>query len=92
MGKKVIKLTDDLRIFGDLQAIKNTLLKDLSENETLIVAKDEESELDVAFIQLMLSLKSKAQKEGKNIKTEINLSSYSKKLLNLSGLNYVFSN
>lgn len=92
MAKKVIKITEDLRIFGDLKTIKNNLLKDLNDNDTIIVAKDEESEVDVAFIQLILALKEKASKEGKEMNTNINLSTSSKKLLNLSGLNHVFIN
>lgn len=85
-GADLLLLEGSLSI-KNIQAIKKSLLRELSDSPALQVKVENAEHLDFSFLQLLLSLKVKFSEEKRSICFDIDLDQESRRILAASGLN-----
>lgn len=85
------KGADSLVFEGDLSiqhavAIKNNILEKISESTALKIVVKHEARFDVSFLQLLLAIKAKFQRQGNTFDIEFNINDEAKALLHASGI------
>jgi hypothetical protein len=84
--KKVIQLGSEVSIHKDLEQLKSSFMDGFSANGQIVITANEKVNGDIAFIQLLVAAKKKAEQKNISFKLDFEFNQDYSDLLDKSGL------